>query len=203
MFNTVIQSNIKYSSKLKASSIFKPVKNNQILKRSMLSSTKNLTAKVSTSFYRSYSTKEAFKVKGKAAKDLANDGTGKHTHIGKQECILQDCASKKCTALCAIPDKTRILGHNTHKPPVGRFTRLISYEDINGDQKPQITLQLAQLEEKVSEYKEKVYDPTGLTNEDLRQLYEYKTHIYGEQKNDYSKKDITNAHEKDSANEVD
>lgn len=103
----------------------------------MWSSTKKLATKLGTSFCRNYATQEAVKVNGKAVQELANDGTGKHTHITKQECSAEDCASKKCTALCAIPTKTSFEGHNTHKPPIGRFARVISEEDVNGNQQTQ------------------------------------------------------------------
>lgn len=36
----------------------------------------------------------AYKVKGNAAKDLANDGTGKHAHVCKETCVQPDCEEK-------------------------------------------------------------------------------------------------------------
>lgn len=70
-------------------------------------------------------------------KKLANDGTGKHTHVAKQTCILANCENKECPALCTSPNKFKIQGHNTHKPPVGRITRFVAETDANGDQKTQ------------------------------------------------------------------
>lgn len=61
----------------------------------------------------------AYKVKGNAAKDLANDGTGKHAHVCKETCVQSDCEEKKCNSLCDVFKDTTSLGHNTHKPPIG------------------------------------------------------------------------------------
>lgn len=75
----------------------------------------------------------AYKFKGNAAKDLANDGSGKHTHICKETCVQQDCEEKKCTSLCDTLADRNNLGHNTHKPIAGRFSRFISGTDANGN----------------------------------------------------------------------
>ena len=82
---------------------------------------------------RAYATKVAFQLKKKAAEDLANDGTGKHPHVGTQQCVIADCASKKCLKPCDQPTYLLVDGHNTHKPPIGRLTRFISEEDATGD----------------------------------------------------------------------
>ena len=87
--------------------------------------------------FREYSTKVVFRLKNKAAKDHANDGSGKHPHVVTQTCTLQDCETKKCPKPCGQPDKIIIDGHNTHKPPVGRMARFISEEDTKGDPKSQ------------------------------------------------------------------
>src|SRR5579875_2088091 len=87
--------------------------------------------------YCPYSSKVTFKLKNDAAKDYANDGTGKHTHVGTQQCILADRDTKKCPTVCSQPTILEVDGHNTHKPPVGRVTRFISPEDVNGSQQPQ------------------------------------------------------------------
>lgn len=68
---------------------------------------------------------------------LANDGSGKHTHVAEQTCILDNCENKICEKLCADPNTFKIKGHNTHKPVIGRLTRFISAEDANGDPKKQ------------------------------------------------------------------
>ena len=60
-----------------------------------------------------------------------------HTHIGAQKCILNDCDIKDCSTLCDLPNGLGIDGHNTHKPPIGRFARFISEEDTNGNKKAQ------------------------------------------------------------------
>lgn len=73
----------------------------------------------------------------KVPKVLANDGTSKHTHVVEQTCILEDCDTKKCLNLCSSKNTFRILGHNTHKPPVGRLTRFISEQDADGNLKTQ------------------------------------------------------------------
>ena len=74
----------------------------------------------------------AYKVKGNAAKDLANDGTGKHAHVCKETCVQSDCEEKKCNSLCDVFKDTTSLGHNTHKPPIGRFAKFIAKYDANG-----------------------------------------------------------------------
>lgn len=94
-----------------------------------------LTSRVVTKIpliHSSYSTKIAFKLKAKAAKDYANDSTGKHPHVGTQKCTIADCNAKKCTNVCGNPTEITIDGHNTHKPPIGRMTRYIADEDANG-----------------------------------------------------------------------
>lgn len=68
---------------------------------------------------------------------LANDGTGNHTHVAQQICILDNCENQICEKLCATPKLFRIKGHNTHKPVIGRLTRFIAAEDANGDPKKQ------------------------------------------------------------------
>ena len=75
----------------------------------------------------------ACKLKKQAAKDLANDGTGKHTHIYKDVCVQNDCEEKKCSSPCDTLLKRRFLGHNTHKPLIGRFSKFIGAVDANGN----------------------------------------------------------------------
>lgn len=85
---------------------------------------------------RNYATKVAFRL-GKQAIHKSNDDTGKHPHVGTQECVIQDCASKKCPALCDQPTKINVDGHNTHKPPIERMARFVSEKDANGDSNTQ------------------------------------------------------------------
>jgi len=84
-----------------------------------------------------YSTRTTCQFKGKAAKDLANDHTGKHTHVIEEKCIVTDCENQKCPSLCDNANGFAVKGHNTHKPPVGRMTRFVSEKDANGVNKPQ------------------------------------------------------------------
>lgn len=84
-----------------------------------------------------YSTKTAANLTKQAVQDLANDGSGKHPHVMENFCILKGCENKKCPSLCDQSAKYRILGHNTHKPPIGRFARFIDDYDANGDLKKQ------------------------------------------------------------------
>ena len=86
-----------------------------------------------TNSTRSYATKRAVRLNKDAAKDYANDGSGKHPHIGSEKCTVEDCESKECPTLCGDPTKFNIKGHNTHKPPIGRFCRFVSEEDAKGE----------------------------------------------------------------------
>lgn len=83
------------------------------------------------------STRVAIKVKGKAAQELANDNKGKHTHVAEESCIKTNCETKTCASLCDTSKDFSIRGHNTHKPPIGRFCRFVSETDANGEAKPQ------------------------------------------------------------------
>ena len=75
----------------------------------------------------------ACKLHKQAAKDLANDGTGKHTHVYQDVCVQSDCEEKKCSSACDTLLKRRFLGHNTHKPLIGRFSKFIGDVDANGN----------------------------------------------------------------------
>lgn len=83
------------------------------------------------------STLVAYKFKGKAAKDLANDSSGKHVHVCKETCVENNCEEMKCDTLCNTFEKRDVLGHNTHKPFKGRFSKFISDLDANGNADPQ------------------------------------------------------------------
>lgn len=125
-------------NKILTTSIFKPLNIPHVIKRFMLSSAiKRVPVQYSPIINQNYSTRIAFQLKNKAAKDLANDGTGKHIHVGKQSCTLTDCETKVCAQLCAENKIIAVEGHNTHKPPVGRIARFISDQDVNGQQKTQ------------------------------------------------------------------
>lgn len=105
--------------------------------QSSLRAVRLATPRLSKELSRGYATDAAFKLKGQAAKDHANDGGKGHTHTGTQKCILPDCDSKKCPGLCDQAAGLQIDGHNTHKPPIGRFCRFVASEDVNGDPRPQ------------------------------------------------------------------
>lgn len=92
---------------------------------------------VNQNIMRLYSTRTAINLSKKVANDLANDGTGKHAHILENKCILKGCEHKKCINLCDDYSKSKVLGHNTHKPPIGRFARFIDDHDANGDPQKQ------------------------------------------------------------------
>ena len=66
----------------------------------------------------------------KLLKNLANDDTGKHTHVIEEKCIITECPSKFCPSLCDKANGFTVKGHNTHKPPIGRLTRFISEGDL-------------------------------------------------------------------------
>ena len=85
---------------------------------------------------RSY-TRTAVRLKKQAAKDLANDHTGKHPHVTENYCILKGCENQKCPSLCDQPNGSDIKGHNTHKPPVGRIARFVDSQDANGNAESQ------------------------------------------------------------------
>ena len=102
------------------------------------SSLRNLAIKVNPVPYaRNMSVLRASKLKKDAAKDHANDGTGKHTHVVEERCIQTDCNKKKCPVLCDQPSDDKVKGHNTHKIPIGRFGKYIAEEDASGNSKPQ------------------------------------------------------------------
>lgn len=111
---------------------------NKVAKRTMHRATNaihytgNLLTPYSRKISINMSTKTAFKLKKKAAKDLANDGTGKHMHVIEQTCVQIDCEAKQCKTLCNTLYEVNPKGHNTHKPPIGRFCRFISETDTNG-----------------------------------------------------------------------
>lgn len=81
-----------------------------------------------------YSTKTGVKF----SKKYSNDNMNKtHVHVCKEKCVLQDCETKECPTLCDTRTETEILGHNTHKPPIGRMARRIFETDAKGDNKSQ------------------------------------------------------------------
>lgn len=86
---------------------------------------------------RAYSTRVGLKLKGDVAKNLSNDNQKGHTHAAEETCSFKNCRLSNCPGLCGPRDKTYILGHDTHKPPVGRFARYVSDTDTNGDPKDQ------------------------------------------------------------------
>ena len=70
--------------------------------------------------------------------EYSNDGANKsHGHVCKETCVLKDCDNKKCLLLCDQRKETEILGHNTHKPPIGRMAKIISDYDAQGKKKSQ------------------------------------------------------------------
>ena len=105
---------------------------------------------------RGYACQRTFRLYKKAAKDYASDGTGKHTHIGTQKCIIDDCEKIKCLNLCDSEKATVIAGHHTHKPPQNREYRHISDKDVNGDPKPQFFV-LAQEKKEITKQEELKY----------------------------------------------
>lgn len=90
-----------------------------------------------TTIASSYSTKTCFTLSKNAAKNHANDGKGNHCHVAEQYCTKQECPEKTCPQLCDSSGDLKLRGHNTHKPPIGRFTRFVNEVDVNGDSKPQ------------------------------------------------------------------
>ena len=76
--------------------------------------------------------------KGKdVVKEYANDGTGKHPHIIKQNCAEESCENKQCKTPCAEPLKHTVCGHVTHAPKIGRYTKHIADIDAHGEPKRQ------------------------------------------------------------------
>lgn len=112
------------------------------LKRSMHRSTvfvrnaQNIAQQTWVTPSRSF-TRSAVRLKNQAAKDVANDDTGKHTHVTQNYCVLKGCENKSCPSLCDQPDGCDVKGHNTHKPPIGRITRFVADHDANGNSKTQ------------------------------------------------------------------
>lgn len=123
----------KHSNKNKLYLLKAKSMKNFVIKRTIMSRLHMAKQSVKFIAHQSYSTRVACKVD----KKLANDGTGNHTHVAKQSCILTNCENKDCPSLCSTPDKFRVTGHNTHKPPVGRMARFVAETDANGSQKAQ------------------------------------------------------------------
>ena len=71
------------------------------------------------------------------AQNYVNDETGKHPHVGTQECQITDCEAKKCPTVCNEPTIFYINGHFTHNPPKDKISYHIANEDIKGDPKAQ------------------------------------------------------------------
>lgn len=103
----------------------------------MRSSARSFAKKITPCPQRSMAYVSGCRLKGKAAKDHANDGTGNHPHRAENYCIKERCEKLKCPSLCDTPKSFRIVGHGTHKPPIGRFSQRISDTDANGDPNPQ------------------------------------------------------------------
>ena len=115
-----------------------------------------------------YSTTKACKFKGKAAKDLSNDGGKKnHTHVVEEKCAKDGCSLESCPKLCGIPKGFRVIGHNTHKPPIGRLARFIDEKDANGADKPQYFVPTNTKKEVSQEEREKY--PANEIKEDPKQ----------------------------------
>lgn len=76
-------------------------------------------------------------IAAKVPKPIANDGTGKHAHVCRQECIVNDCSTKDCEELCATLQKTTSVGHTTHNPPIGSYYRVLGDTDANEEQRTQ------------------------------------------------------------------
>jgi hypothetical protein len=115
---------------------------NEIIKRTMMYTPSRIVQKTTANFSNTNSrtfTRIAAKIqpKSKAALEHANDNTGKHTHVADYSCIEKDCDTRKCPTLCNTPSKFSLLGHHTHKPPIGRFCRTIDDQDALGKKRTQ------------------------------------------------------------------
>lgn len=83
------------------------------------------------------STLRAVTLKKKAIPVLANDNFDNHSHIVKETCTTENCNVLKCNTNCNPIKKAEVLGHYTHKPPVGRMCKHISEVDAAGNVKSQ------------------------------------------------------------------
>lgn len=105
---------------------------------------------------RNYATKTSYIFKGKAAKDLANDQSGKHPQAVDEFCEKEDCKKTDCPVLCDKPAGFRVKGHNTHKPPIGRMARFIHDPDADGKPKSQYFV-LANTKKEITEKEKQNY----------------------------------------------
>ena len=115
----------------------KPQKIENIIKRSMLATATTRTSLTRHTIMNMTPTRlktitvVKLKKKSNAAKDLATDDTGKHSHAVNNICEKNNCESKQCEKLC---DQLKSLDSNgffTHKPIAGKYCRFICNHDAN------------------------------------------------------------------------
>lgn len=85
------------------------------------------------------------------------------------------CSLISCQGLCGLPNGFRVLGHNTHKPPIGRMARFIHEKDANGADKPQYFVPTNTKKEISQEEREKY--PAKEIKEDLKQQGYIEDHL--------------------------
>jgi hypothetical protein len=137
MIITIFNSNIYLRNESKIS---KQNKSHIIQRRTMFKQATNNFYRANLNvvqFSKNMSTLKPTRLKKKAVQDLANDNTGKHTHIAEEQCINTDCEKKPCTILCNELKIFILKGHQTHKPPIGRYCRFVDDKDTKGEEKPQ------------------------------------------------------------------
>lgn len=120
--------------------IYKQNKINLMQKRMMFKQATNNVYRANINviqFSKNMSTLKPTRLKKKAVQDLANDNTGKHTHIAEEQCINTACEKKPCTILCNELKIFTLKGHQTHKPPIGRYCRFVDDKDTKDEEKPQ------------------------------------------------------------------
>lgn len=71
-------------------------------------------------------------IAAKLPKPIANDGKAAHADVCRQECVINDCPTKKCDTLCDKLKKTVSLGQVLYAPTVGSYYRVLSDYDANG-----------------------------------------------------------------------
>jgi len=67
------------------------------------------------------------------AKKFASDGSGKHPHVLETQCEKDTCSTQVCNNPCADKCDTKVKGHFSHKPPIGRNCKFVSQKDCNGE----------------------------------------------------------------------
>ena len=77
--------------------------------------------------------------------------------MAKQTCILTNCENKVCPALCTTPDRFRVMGYNTHKPPIRRMGHFVAETDANGSQKMQYFVPMNKKTEITEQEKQQQY----------------------------------------------